>query len=425
MDNIIRSIEELDKYKDELAKIKVWICLTATGKSYLTSIDDRFFDMDMYRSKLKDKGIEDFDAESVPMMYEMLDKGKIVLNASHSHIMNYLHENKIPYVYIYGKPQNEPEYIERMLHRGSGQAFVDRFGWMVSAGYEGRTKDKRPTFKIELDPHQFVSDYAWRVFGRPKKYIQFENVESEDLKIAFVDIDGTLVDLSGKLTEHTIKVIKSLKDRVKIVLTSGRGLDRTLPVMKALGLTRKDDYAICAGGSLIIKGNGEKVFSRPLKYSDVKVFIENFGKNRLKNCYVSTPNGKIMLSEVHDLGSLKDAEIYKIVYKPDHKGRPKFPSIISSRFHIYNNPGKIMSWEFVEKNVTKEGAVSKVLKLNKLEGKNAIAIGDMENDIEMMKLVGCSIAVCNADVKVKQSAKYITDSNNDDGVAKALERIFK
>ena len=58
-----------------------------------------------------------------------------------------------------------------------------------------------------------------------------------------------------------------------------------------------------------------------------------------------------------------------------------------------------------------------------LDPKNVMAIGDGENDIDMLKLVGVPVAVANAHQSLKDVAKYIVASNDEDGVAEAIERF--
>lgn len=54
---------------------------------------------------------------------------------------------------------------------------------------------------------------------------------------------------------------------------------------------------------------------------------------------------------------------------------------------------------------------------------NMLAIGNAENDIEMLQAAGLGIAVANADEMVRNSADVIVASNNNDGVAEAIERF--
>lgn len=72
---------------------------------------------------------------------------------------------------------------------------------------------------------------------------------------------------------------------------------------------------------------------------------------------------------------------------------------------------------------SKGDGVARLLKEVRMTTKHACAFGDGENDIEMFQLVKYSVAVSNAKPKLKQIATYITDSNENSGVAKALLKI--
>lgn len=58
----------------------------------------------------------------------------------------------------------------------------------------------------------------------------------------------------------------------------------------------------------------------------------------------------------------------------------------------------------------------------KIKAEEVIAIGDSYNDIEMLQFVGMPICVDNAHEKVKKISREITDSNNNDGVRKIIEK---
>ena len=115
----------------------------------------------------------------------------------------------------------------------------------------------------------------------------------------------------------------------------------------------------------------------------------------------------------------ESCEVYKIVV--DGKQKSSFPPEITSQFYIF---GSDNFFEFVNKDCVKENAIKKVLDLVNLHSEEAIAFGDEDSDVNMLKAVGCGVAVCNAPWEVKTEVKYITDSNNDDGVARALIKIL-
>lgn len=75
-------------------------------------------------------------------------------------------------------------------------------------------------------------------------------------------------------------------------------------------------------------------------------------------------------------------------------------------------------------NITKAKAVKALLDYLKIDSSNAIAIGDGNNDIEMFESVGYKIALENSVQPLKDIADIVTKSNNDSGVAIALNNIF-
>ncbi len=431
---VIYSLDEVDKYKDKLKEIKIYVCNTACGKSYLCNLDDRFYDLDSYRSFLLENNVENYEDATIPKMYEVLAGGKIVLNAAHGHFLNYLEQNKIPFVYMYSKPETQKEYIERMRHRGSTEEFIQRFGSLISNHYQNRTKDKRGTFKIEMNSKEFVSDYLWKVFGTHKKYVQSHNFDKNKYKIVFTDLDNTLLNRKTEITSFTKKTIDKIKHKVPFVFASARMYFSLKPFNDELKsflhdtkLHNKKAYSICCNGALIMQNDGEILYEKPLKKENIELFFDYFEENLPKKCEITTFLNVFERSNIKDLKQfIKENNIFKIEIFDSASNlaeiKKSLPKEFSDKFEIVNSCDTILV--FLEKGVTKKNAVEFLLKRLNISKEEAIAFGDNENDIEMIKYVGCGIAVCNATDEVKKSAKFITDSNNDDGVAKALNKIF-
>ena len=73
---------------------------------------------------------------------------------------------------------------------------------------------------------------------------------------------------------------------------------------------------------------------------------------------------------------------------------------------------------------SKTNAMQFIMKMYGLEKDEVIAIGDNYNDKGMIEFAGMGVAMGNAPEEIKAAADIITDSNNSDGVAKALEKLF-
>ncbi|MBM6838993.1 HAD-IIB family hydrolase, partial [Clostridium saudiense] len=82
------------------------------------------------------------------------------------------------------------------------------------------------------------------------------------------------------------------------------------------------------------------------------------------------------------------------------------------------------STEINFKGVSKGNSVKVLSEKYGIKREELICIGDNENDISMIKYAGLGIAMANAIDEVKSAAQYITDSNKNDGVAKAIKKFI-
>jgi Cof subfamily protein (haloacid dehalogenase superfamily) len=80
--------------------------------------------------------------------------------------------------------------------------------------------------------------------------------------------------------------------------------------------------------------------------------------------------------------------------------------------------------ECVSLNAGKDKAIEQVIKIKGYDMEDVLALGDSLNDYTMVKRAGLGVAVQNADDRVKSVAKFVTSSNDDDGVARAIEKFI-
>jgi Cof subfamily protein (haloacid dehalogenase superfamily) len=82
------------------------------------------------------------------------------------------------------------------------------------------------------------------------------------------------------------------------------------------------------------------------------------------------------------------------------------------------------SIEVLPPGASKGAGVARLLEDLGIAWANVLAIGDGENDIEMLQAAGIGVAMGNANELVKETADYVTNSNIEDGVAQALNRFI-
>ena len=80
--------------------------------------------------------------------------------------------------------------------------------------------------------------------------------------------------------------------------------------------------------------------------------------------------------------------------------------------------------EVSSKNVDKWYAIEEIMKKENIAKEEVISFGDNNNDILMIKNAGLGIAMGHSNEQVKKVAKFVTQTNDKDGVAKALENII-
>jgi Cof subfamily protein (haloacid dehalogenase superfamily) len=81
--------------------------------------------------------------------------------------------------------------------------------------------------------------------------------------------------------------------------------------------------------------------------------------------------------------------------------------------------------EILNKDVNKGITLKKVLENKGIEISECIAFGDAHNDLEMLELAGMGVAMGNAHEVLKSKVQYVTDTNDNNGVAKFLKQIYK
>lgn len=270
------------------------------------------------------------------------------------------------------------------------------------------------------------------------------------IKAVFLDIDGTLLTDKRTISHSTIQAINTLKRKgILIGLATGRSPRFVLQYMASLGL----DLAIAYNGQYIL--SREKVlFESPLRQEDVQGLVAYAQKNKLDVSF-GTANG-VTGSGIMNAGSgrlgyrisrmVPDAWVDVIIFifnrlirwvRPQKKIEfpdlfqqsvyqmmmivseletkklvKEFPQISVTRSSPY-------SVDIITKDMSKLKGIEKIGELYGFDLSQVMAFGDSTNDVEMLAGVEYAVAMGNGSKKVKEVAKYITASNNEDGIYQA------
>ncbi|MDO4621165.1 MAG: Cof-type HAD-IIB family hydrolase [Lachnospiraceae bacterium] len=265
--------------------------------------------------------------------------------------------------------------------------------------------------------------------------------------ILFTDADDTLLTPDKQITKANAEAVsRALEAGHRIVITTGRALAATLPLIRRLGLEREGCYAISFNGAQIWDcGKKKTVFRKALSQEDTIWLFEEAEKAGI-HCQAYDETS--VISRRDNLNFQKYCEVQKIPGKldPEIPYSLKEPTVkllfidyekperaAAFRNHIMEQAGDRLSLFFsnpyyvecVCAGISKGFAVHYLSELTGIPMSHTIAAGDSENDISMIREAGIGCAVANAEEAVKKAADYITERDcTDSAVAEIIERFM-
>lgn len=264
-------------------------------------------------------------------------------------------------------------------------------------------------------------------------------------KAVFIDMDGTLLKSDHSVSEaNKLAIHKLQKKGVLIVLISARPLHGILPISKKIV---SDDMPVVSlnGGYILYKNeiiyqaavsiadtinvyNELKAYDvSPMYYSqmdwyaemdndrtkkeqritDVKIKVQPFDETiKWWEENKTGPNKILIAGEKHLITTIEQ----------------RLNELHQGKLNIYKSQATYLEVMSVE--ASKAQAVQLLINKFNIDKKDIIAIGDNYNDKGMIAFAGMGIAMGNAPEEIKLVADYVTDTNNNDGVAKALQHHF-
>ncbi len=277
-------------------------------------------------------------------------------------------------------------------------------------------------------------------------------------KLIAIDIDGTLLNNKGKVSTENINSIKNCLDKdVKVCLCTGRNIKNTKSIAKKIS---KDMPFVCADGSVFYSTKENKVISEFLLKEKTFIYIINevnkynvfmefctkkhyikYSKNKeldkfsyggrpknikekfdhyfirnvryVKNYVKFIENNKNNINQFIIAGEKEELDMLKLFFEKNN-----FDDV-DIRFDLWDNYIFI-----VPKNCNKAYGLNILCDYFNIDIDDTISIGDQMNDIDMIKKSGLGIAMGNAHEEIKTEADFITKSNDENGVAYAIDKFI-
>ena len=288
-------------------------------------------------------------------------------------------------------------------------------------------------------------------------------------KLIAVDLDGTLLNSYGEVTDYSKKIIKKLiENGIEFIIASGRPIDSIKTIANEIG---SDEYFIAGNGSLIydIKRN-QNIYEKYLSKSKVLEIIKLCEKNSISyNVYTDKTilatglkynvlyyykenlkkeedkktNIHIVDNMYEYVKKLKEDKFLKITICDDNKNvfnaiMKKIKNISGidvldvshmSRKVINQGTEEVpIEYYYTEislSNVDKWTAIEYLIEQLGIKKEEVIAIGDNMNDKKMIENAGIGIVMKGSTPEVTKVADDIAIGNNDDGATKILQKYYK
>jgi len=239
------------------------------------------------------------------------------------------------------------------------------------------------------------------------------------IQLIALDMDGTLLTDDGVVTPYTTKVIQRALDRgVHVVLCTGRPLPMCASFYDELHLS---SYIITSNGAEIWDENYELLTHFPISSERIEQ-LWNFGhKHHLHMWMVASDNifGRSSRPEnFHEHTWLKMG--YGNLTEKEKRFVLQYLDTFSD-LEITNS--SVKNIEINYRDVHKAKALHLICEKLNITMDAVIAMGDSLNDYKMLEQAGVGVAMKNAQQPILQIADYVTESNNDDGVAQAIEKF--
>lgn len=259
------------------------------------------------------------------------------------------------------------------------------------------------------------------------------------IQLVAVDLDGTLLDSSKRISEPTAAALACLPGRsIRLVIASARPPRSVRPIYTALKL---DTWQINYNGALIWDEPSRTVIHHEPMNPELVVSMIDLARDMFEEVAVSceildrwytdasqqmymTETGKLFRPDVvAPIAEFCREPVTKLLLLGEPPMISRLEQLLTQEFpktNIVRAEPELL--QVMSPKADKSVALRRVAAHYRIPMENVMAIGDAANDIDMLKVVGVGIAMDNAHPEVKRVAKWVAPSNNDHGVYAALKR---
>lgn len=263
------------------------------------------------------------------------------------------------------------------------------------------------------------------------------------VRLVAIDVDGTLFNSKHELSQGNERAIRELINRgIHVVIATGKPYVTIAEIVARLGLTSPQ---ITSEASIVTDPVTGRILQRTGVPFDLASQVVDIGLE-LNATIVVSAGDKTFAREMNEdvaymltygdpvpelMDDLRQAlhplptHLMMITYQKDAlflAAEERFRRELGAKLRIHRSVPYYLN--FVNPDVSKGKTLRDVCQLLDVDLKETLVIGDSENDLTMFKAAGCAVAMGNSEERIKAQAHYVTDSNDQDGVAHAIHHLI-
>ncbi|WP_025730249.1 Cof-type HAD-IIB family hydrolase [Atopobacter phocae] len=266
------------------------------------------------------------------------------------------------------------------------------------------------------------------------------------IKLIAIDMDGTLLNSDKTLSQaHINSLNQAIAKQLKIVICTGRPLKGITPFLNQIHLTDQDFIISNNGASIITSSEHQLIYEEALTAEhirDIVALLPDIDSGVVvtndEAYYSISPNESSVMAwdanlvnmpliQTNLLDLSTNESYYKILIGHDKKVLDNFytqiPQTVFDQYYVVRSQDHLI--EIQKKHVHKGTAFKWLCQHLEIRLEEAAAIGDGNNDIEMLETAGIGIAMGNASDAVKAISDYEVTTNDQAGVSEAIEYLIQ
>jgi len=279
------------------------------------------------------------------------------------------------------------------------------------------------------------------------------STQKDEVQLVALDMDGTLLTSDQKITDTTKEVIEEVIERgINVVVATGKARQGAIAACQKFGLygehtlMSRQSAGVFLQGLMVHTPTGEPIDGPSLSAAVVRSAF-NYASETGTSCVAFTGDECLTMKRTRDV-----LDLHEQCYEPLAKEMNSIERILEGRpvkkIIMISDPDSIRDeiqphWnlqlngtdaittvavssmlELVPRGVNKWIGLRSLLKSMNLSSRSCMAVGDGQNDFEMIKNVGVGVAMGNAVEEVKAVADFVVSSNDNDGIVEAFEKLI-